>query len=155
VKKLLSLLSAFFAATVCILPATLSAQEFPNKPIRLLVPFTPGGGTDFISRIVATALTETLKWPVVIDNRPGASGNLAVAQAAQAVPDGYTIVMGQPDNMMVGPYLYPNVGYDTSKSFAPIVQVSETSNILVTNGAGSLVSVAVLISKGKTESGLK
>jgi tripartite-type tricarboxylate transporter receptor subunit TctC len=155
VKKLLSLLSAFFAATVCILPATLSAQDFPNKPIRLLVPFTPGGGTDFISRIVATALTETLKWPVIIDNRPGAAGNLAVAQAAQAAPDGYTIVMGQPDNMMVGPYLYPNVGYDTSKSFAPIVQVSETSNILVTNGAGSLVSVADLISKGKTESGLK
>jgi tripartite-type tricarboxylate transporter receptor subunit TctC len=63
--------------------------------------------------------------------------------------------MGQPDNMMVGPYLYPNVGYDTNKSFAPIVQVSETSNILVTNGAGSLVSVADLFNKGKTESGLK
>ena len=154
-KKFLSLLSVFFVATAFILPSNLSAQDFPNKPIRLLVPFTPGGGTDFISRIVATALTETLKWPVVIDNRPGASGNLAVAQAAQAVPDGYTIVMGQPDNMMVGPYLYPNVGYDTNKSFAPIVQVSETSNILVTNGAGSLVSVADLFNKGKTESGLK
>ena len=154
-KKITSLLSAVLAATVCLLPATLSAQDFPNKPIRLLVPFTPGGGTDFISRIVAAALTETLKWQVVIDNRPGASGNLAVAQTALAAPDGYTIVMGQPDNMMVGPYLYPNVGYDTVKSFAPIVQVSETSNILVTNGAGSLVTVTDLVGKGKTESGLK
>ena len=80
-----SLLSSSLLVTLLLLfSATLGAQDFPNKPIRLLVPFTPGGGTDFISRIVATALTETLKWPVVIDNRPGAAGNLAVAQAAQA-----------------------------------------------------------------------
>ncbi len=135
------------------------AQDYPSKPIRLLIPFTPGGGTDFVSRVVGTKLAETLKWQIVLENRPGAAGNLAIALAAQSAPDGYTIVMGQSDNMMLGPYLYANVGYDTIKSFAPIIQVSEAPLALVTNvppaGAqGGLKSVADLIAKGKAAPGI-
>ena len=135
------------------------AQDYPSKPIRLLIPFTPGGGTDFVSRVVGTKLAETLKWQIVLENRPGASGNLAIALAAQSAPDGYTIVMGQSDNMMLGPYLYANVGYDSIKSFAPIIQVSEAPLALVTNAptAGAqpgLRSVADLIAKGKAPSGI-
>ena len=144
---------------LAILPMVSQAQEYPSKPIRLLIPFTPGGGTDFVSRVVGAKLAETLKWQVVMENRPGASGNLAIALAAQSAPDGYTIVMGQSDNMMLGPYLYANVGYDSIKSFAPIIQVSEAPLALVTNApaAGAppgLKSVADLITKGKALTGI-
>lgn len=136
-----------------------TAQDFPSKPIKLLIPFTPGGGTDTVSRVVATALSEHMKWQVVPENRPGAAGNLAVAQAAQSAPDGYTIVMGQSDNMALGPHLYPNAGYDTLKSFVPIIQVSETPLAIVSNAApvGSqtrIASVADMIARGKTPTGL-
>ena len=138
-------------------PAAAQAADYPNKPIRLFIPFTPGGGTDFVSRVVATALAESVKWQVVPENRPGASGNLAIAQAAQAAPDGYTIVMGQSDNMGVGPHLYDNVGYDTIKSFVPIIQVSEAPLAIVSNaaaGPGRIGSVADMVAKGKTPNGL-
>ena len=151
-------LAATLGAVLGLVPLAAAAQDYPARPIRLLIPFPPGGGTDFVSRVVASALSETLKWQVIPENRPGAAGNLAIAQAAQAAPDGYTIVMGQSDNMALGPYLYANVGYDTIKSFAPIVQVSEASLALVTNAAGSaearLANVADLVRKGKTAAGL-
>jgi tripartite-type tricarboxylate transporter receptor subunit TctC len=130
------------------------AQEFPAKPIRLLIPFPPGGGTDFVSRIVANKLSETLKWNIVPENRPGASGNIAIEATAKAPADGYTIVMGQSDNMMLGPWLYPNIGYDTVKSFAPIIQVSGTSLAMVSAAGSVLALPADLVAKGKSAAGL-
>ncbi len=130
------------------------AQEFPTKPIRLLIPFPPGGGTDFVSRVVANKLADTLKWNVVPENRPGASGNIAIEATAKSPADGYTIVMGQSDNMMLGPWLYPNVGYDTVKSFAPIVQVSRTSLAMVSAARSPLASPADLVARGKSPAGL-
>jgi tripartite-type tricarboxylate transporter receptor subunit TctC len=148
------------AALAALLPLGALAQDaFPNKPIRLLIPFPPGGGTDTVSRVVATALSDQMKWRVVPENRPGAAGNLAVAQAAQAAPDGYTMVMGQSDNMALGPHLYPNVGYHTLNSFVPIIQVSETPLAIVGNAApaGNQVkmgNVADLLARGKSQAGL-
>ncbi len=130
------------------------AQEFPTKPIRLLIPFPPGGGTDFVSRVVANKLADTLKWNVVPENRPGASGNIAIEATAKSPADGYTIVMGQSDNMMLGPWLYPNVGYDTVKSFVPIVQVSRTSLAMVSAAKSPLASPADLVARGKSPAGL-
>ena len=147
-------------AAAALLPlGTLAQDAFPNKPIRLLIPFPPGGGTDTVSRVVANALTEQMKWRVVPENRPGAAGNLAVREAAQAAPDGYTIVMGQSDNMALGPHLYPNVGYDTIKSFVPIIQVSETPLAIVGNVAPAgnqvkMASLADLLARGKSQAGL-
>ncbi len=158
-KTLKPAMGGILGIILAVAPMVSQAQDYPSKPIRLLIPFTPGGGTDFVSRVVGAKLAETLKWQIVLENRPGASGNLAIALAAQSAPDGYTIVMGQSDNMMLGPYLYANVGYDTIKSFAPIIQVSEAPLALVTNApaAGAqpgLRSVADLITKGKASSGI-
>jgi len=147
-------------AIAALAPAAANAQaDYPSKPIRLFIPFTPGGGTDFVSRVVASKLSETLKWQVVPENKPGASGNLAIAEAARAAPDGYTIVMGQSDNMMLGPYLFANVGYDTVQSFVPIVQVSEAPLAIVSNAAPpagqvKLAKVSDMVAKGKTPAGL-
>lgn len=157
-KLLTATLGAILAATFALASPPVAAQDFPAKPIRLVIPFPPGGGTDFVSRVVATALAEHLKWQVVPENRPGASGNMAIAQVGQAAPDGYTIVMGQSDNMALGPHLYANVGYDTLRSFVPIVQVSEAPLALVTNASAAgplrLANVADLITKGKTGPGI-
>ncbi|MDB5899356.1 MAG: LacI family transcriptional regulator [Ramlibacter sp.] len=156
--KSLRLLAHAALAAAVLLPLATAAQDFPHKPIRLLIPFPPGGGTDTVSRVVATALTEQMKWQVVPENRPGAAGNLAIAQAAQAAPDGYTIVMGQTDNMGLGPHLYPNAGYDTLKSFVPIIQVSETPLAIVSSaasgGQGKIANVADMIAKGKSQAGV-
>jgi tripartite-type tricarboxylate transporter receptor subunit TctC len=157
-KLYIALAQATLAATA-LFPLAAAAQDFPTKPIRLLIPFPPGGGTDTVSRVVATALSEQMKWQVVPENRPGAAGNLAVAQAAQAAPDGYTIVMGQTDNMGLGPHLYPNAGYDTLKSFVPIIQVSETPLAIVSTAAATgsqakLANLADLLAKGKSQAGV-
>lgn len=131
-----------------------AAQDYPARPIRLLIPFPPGGGTDFVSRVVATKLSETLKWSVVPENRPGAAGNIAIEAAAKSPPDGYTIVMGQSDNMMLGPWLYPNVGYDTLTDFAPIVQVSVTPLAIVSAAQSALAAPADLLARARTASGV-
>ena len=152
--------SSLVALIAAIAATGVHAQaDYPAKPIRWLIPFTPGGGTDFVSRTVGTRLAETTKWTVLLENMPGAGGNLAIAAAAKAAPDGYTIVIGQTDNVMLGPWLYPNVGYDTVKSFAPIVQVSVAPLAIVSNaspGAGHprLGNAADMITRGKEASGL-
>ena len=157
-KHMTKVLGGILGAIVALVPAAAGAQDYPAKPIHLLIPFTPGGGTDLTSRVISSKLTEVLKWQVLPENRPGAAGNLAVELAAKSPADGYTIVVGQPDNVMIGPYLYANVGYDTLKSFVPIIQLSETSNALVTNAASGarppMTTMADLIAKGKTASGL-
>jgi len=143
------------AFALAALAAGACAQDYPSKPIRLLIPFPPGGGTDFVSRLVGTKLNDTLKWTVVLDNRPGASGNIALAEAAKSPPDGYTIVMGQSDNIMLGPWLYANVGYDTLKSFAPIVRVSTTPLAVVSAAQSRLAKPADLIAQGRTPAGVR
>ena len=143
------------ALALATLMGAAGAQEYPTRPIRLLIPFPPGGGTDFVSRVVGNKLAETLKWTVVLENRPGAAGNIALEQAAKSPPDGYTIVMGQSDNIMLGPWLYANIGYDTLKSFAPIVQVSVTPLAVVSASQSRLARPADLFALGKTPEGVR
>jgi len=130
-----------------VMPSQSRAQEYPSKPIKILIPFPPGGGTDFVSRLVGNKLAEITKWNVVLENKPGAGGNLAIAEAAKANPDGYTLVMGQTDNMMLGPWLYSNIGYDSVKSFAPVVQVSVTPGAVVSATNSDIKNAADLLKK--------
>jgi len=148
--------AAAFAVAALLATATpvAQAQEFPAKPIRLLIPFPPGGGTDIVSRIVGNKLTENTKWAVVLENRPGAGGNIAIETAAKAPADGYTIVMGQTDNVMLGPWTYTRIGYDTVRDLAPIVQVSKTALAIVSNGQGKLKTPADMVERGKSPAGL-
>ncbi|MBL8381529.1 MAG: tripartite tricarboxylate transporter substrate binding protein [Burkholderiales bacterium] len=149
------LAAAILAGTAA---GALAQADYPAKPIRWLIPFTPGGGTDFVSRTVGTRLAESTKWQIILENMPGAGGNLAIAAAAKAQPDGYTIVIGQTDNVMLGPWLYPNVGYDTVKSFAPIVQVSVAPLAIVSNvatGPGpKLANTADFLARGRSGAGV-
>ena len=132
-----------------------AAEQYPEQPIRIFVPFTPGGGTDFTSRIVGAKLAELTGWQIVIENRPGAGGNLAVEAASKAAPDGYTLVMGQTDNVMLGPWLYPSLTYDTVKSLTPIVEVSVTPAAIGSAASGSIKTPQDLVTKGKSAQGLR
>ncbi len=122
---------AVLALALAVTGATAFAQTaYPNKPIRLVVPFPPGGGTDLIARTVAQRLNEALKWTIVIDNRPGAGGNIGVEAVAKSAPDGYTLVIGQTSNLAVNPTLYPKLPYDPVKDFAPVVALSSSPIVI-------------------------
>ena len=142
------------AAVLAGVAASASAQAFPTKPIRLVIPFPPGGGTDFVSRTVGMKLAETTGWTVVLENRPGAAGNIAIAHTANSAPDGYTIVMGQSDNMMLGPWMLANAGYDTVKSFTPIVQVSAAPLVIAASITSKITGPAEMIAAGRTGKGI-
>jgi tripartite-type tricarboxylate transporter receptor subunit TctC len=119
------------AATLLALPRL--AHAWPDRSIRLIVPFAPGGGTDTTARIVAQALTERLGQSVVVENRAGAGGAIGMAQAAQAAPDGYTLVMGHVATHVVNMAVQRNPGYDTARDFVALGITSTAANILVVN----------------------
>src|SRR6478735_635073 len=109
-----------------------ASQDFPgNKPIRLIVPFPAGGGTDIFARVIGNKLTDTLKWVVVIDNKPGAGGNIGMDAVAKSPPDGYTLGLGQTSNLAINPTLYKKLPYDPLKDLVPVVLVADAPLVLV------------------------
>ena len=111
-------------------PAGRAAANFPSRPLRIIVPFPPGGGSDIVSRVVAQRLAESLGQPVVVENRPGASGNIGHALAAKAAPDGYTILLGS-SNFVANPGLLKNNPYDALKDFAAVTYAAGSPNVII------------------------
>lgn len=135
-------------------PAAGMAQAaFPSKPIRLIVPFPPGGGTDMIARTVAQKVADLNKWSVIVDNRPGAGGNLGVDAAAKSAPDGYTLVMGQTSNLAINPTLYTKLPYDPLKDLTPVALVSSSPIVMAVpvNSPFKTFADVVAASKGKPD----
>jgi tripartite-type tricarboxylate transporter receptor subunit TctC len=130
-----------------------SAQPYPSKPIRLVVPYPPGGTTDILARDVGQRLTEALGQPVVIDNRPGAAGNIGTEMVAKAVPDGYTLLMGTVNTHAINAGLYSKLPYDNIKDFAPVILVARVSNVLEVNPSVPVYTVADLIKLAKEKPG--
>lgn len=129
-----------------------SAQPYPSKPIRMLVPFPPGGGTDYIARLLGRDLTEMWGQTVLIENRPGASMMIASEIVAKAPPDGYTIIMSS-SNHTINPSLYSKIPYDTVKDFAPVTQVATSPFVLVTHPSLPVKSVKELIALARARKG--
>lgn len=140
------------ALAVCVTGASAQA-DYPNKPIRLIVPFPPGGGTDILARIVGNKLQENLKWVVVLDNRPGAGGNIGVDLAAKSPADGYTVVMGQTSNLAVNPTLYDKLPYNPIKDFAPVTTVATAPLVLVVPANSPFKTLADVINAAKAKPG--
>jgi tripartite-type tricarboxylate transporter receptor subunit TctC len=134
------------------LPAA-HAQSYPARPLRLIVPFSPGGSTDILSRALAQKLTEGLAQPVLIDNRPGAGGSIGAEAAAKSAADGYTILMGQLGPLAVSPALYKKLPYDPVKSFAPVSLMAIVPSVLVVNNSLPVASAAELIAYAKKNPG--
>lgn len=119
---------AIFAFATSMLPA--SAQDFPSKPIRIVVPFSPGGNIDITARALAPALGEALGVQVVVDNKPGAGGTIGTAQVVKSPPDGYTLVLGSTGTVTVAPTIYKNAGYDPTKDFTLIGPIHSVPLVL-------------------------
>jgi len=132
--------------------STLHAQSWPSKPIRLLVPFVPGGNVDITARAVAPGLQEILGQPVIVENRPGAGGTIAANQVAKAFPDGYTLLMGSTSTLGVAPALYKDV-YDPVKDFSPIVILQQVPFVLVAHPSVPVRTVGELVSLAKSRPG--
>jgi tripartite-type tricarboxylate transporter receptor subunit TctC len=129
------------------------AQDYPNRPITLVVPFPPGGSTSIVARIIADKMSESLGQQIVIDNRGGAGGTIGSRAVAKSPGDGYTILLGYTGTLAIGPSLYPNVGYDPRKDFAPIGMIGHAPNSLVVHPSFPARSVKELVDYAKANPG--
>ncbi|HUG59049.1 MAG TPA: tripartite tricarboxylate transporter substrate binding protein [Candidimonas sp.] len=152
-KKLLSYMAAAVSAGALSLgAATASAESYPTQPIRLIVPFGAGGTTTILARMMADKLAQGLGQPFIVDNRPGAGGNIAFELVARAKPDGYTLLMG-PIGLAINPAIYPSLPFDPLKDFDPISLYGGVANILVVNSSLPIHSVKELIDYAKKNPG--
>jgi tripartite-type tricarboxylate transporter receptor subunit TctC len=133
--------------------STANAETYPDRAIRIVVPFPAGGGTDALTRQLATALTTKLNWVVTVDNKPGAGGNLALDNVAKAKPDGYTFVMAQTDNVVLNPLLYTKLSYDPVKDLEAVVPVASGAAVLVVRADSPYKTLADVVAAAKAKPG--
>jgi tripartite-type tricarboxylate transporter receptor subunit TctC len=149
-----SLLAAvFLSLTVALFAGAAMAQAYPVKPIRMIVPFPPGGGTDIAARAIANKLSEDLKWTFVVENKPGAGGNLGVEQAVKSPADGYTLVIGQTSNLAINPTLYAKLPYDSLRDLSPVALIVSAPVVLVVALNSRYASLGDLLAAAKTDPG--
>ncbi len=129
--------------------ASTTAQDYPARPIRIIVPFTAGAGVDIVARAVGVSLTEAWKQSMVIDNRPGAGGTIAGELVARANPDGYTLMLGNVSTLAIAPALNPKLSYQPLRDFAPITLITNSENVLVLHASVPATSVKELIAYAK------
>jgi len=143
--------SGFFAALL--FAASVHAQNYPNQPIKLIVPWPPGGGVDTSARIISQPLSERLGQSIVVENRGGAGGNIGTEAAAKAKPDGYTLLMGSSSPNAINIHIYPRLPFDPARDFTPIVYVTAVPNILVVPGSSPFNSAPDLLAHIKANPG--
>jgi tripartite-type tricarboxylate transporter receptor subunit TctC len=142
------LVACVLASAVC------HAQTYPTKPVRLIIPFAPGGGNDILGRLIGGKLAELIGQQVVIDNRAGAGGTIGAELAAKAVPDGYTLVIGHIGTLAVNPTLYPKLAYDPLRDFQPISLFAKVANMMVIHPSLPARSVKDLIALARAKPGM-
>lgn len=146
ISVLIGVLGVLFATAV-------GAQPYPNKPIRIIAPFPPGGVADVLARAIQPGLQEALGQQVIIDNKPGAGGNIGADLVARADPDGYTLLLASAGILTINEFLYSKMPFDPGKAFAPITVVGDMPNIVVVNPKTGLKTLKELIDKAKAEPG--
>ncbi|MCW5231774.1 tripartite tricarboxylate transporter substrate binding protein [Verminephrobacter eiseniae] len=145
--------AAWLALALAALPAgsPLAQPGYPGRPIRLVVPFPPGSGSDITARTVAQKMAEQNHWSVLVDNRPGAGGNLGVDSVAKSAPDGHTLVLGQTNNLAINPTLYPQLPYDPLKDLVPVALLSSSPIVLVTSLKSAFKTYADVVAAARMQ----
>ena len=144
---------ASLALLFVLAPIGVGAQSFPSKPVKIIVPSTPGDGSDILARAIAQKLTERWGQPVLVENRPGAGGVVGTEAAARSPADGYTVIMGNAGSHAINQALYPKLSYDVVRDFAPITLVASAPNVFVVHPAVPARTVAEFIALAKKEPG--
>ncbi|HVF63353.1 MAG TPA: tripartite tricarboxylate transporter substrate binding protein [Casimicrobiaceae bacterium] len=155
-KDFVRMITRFVALGLIALTITpdVQAQDaWPSRPLRIVVPFAPGGTTDLLGRIVADGLSKALGQPVVVENKAGAGGNVGAAEVARAAPDGYTLMMGTPGPLAINRHVIANTPYQADKDFAAVSHVADVPNVILANPASGLRSVADLIAAARARPG--
>ena len=150
-SSILKPLGALFALGACAVTAT--AQTYPAKQVRIVVPFAPGGGTDIAARVLAQKLSERLGQSFIVDNRPGASGIIGTELVAKAAPDGYTLLVGSQTVMAVVPAMYGKLNYDTVRDFTPIIRIIDTPTLIAVHPSLPVRTIRELIALAKARPG--
>lgn len=153
VSRRILLCATFAASLVAALPASAQPADWPNKPLKLIVPFPPGGAADAVGRVVAEKLSEVLKQPVVVENKAGAGTAIAADAAAKAAPDGYTLSLAPAGQLTILPHLNKSLSYDPFKSFAPVSLVAEVPYVIGASAETPATSLKDLIAAAKKEPG--
>ncbi len=143
----LALVVALFAVS------GVNAQSWPQKPVRVIVPFAPGGASDLMPRLVAEKLTAMWGQPVLMENRPGAAGNIGMEAGAKSAPDGYTLVSAPNGNLVVNPHMYSRLNYDVFKDLAPVTRIAAVQNVLVVHPDVPAASVKELVALARAKPG--
>ena len=146
-------IGAAVVALVTLSALTVDAQPFPSKPVKIIVPSTPGDGSDILARSIGQKLTERWGQPVLVENRPGAGGVIGTEAAAKSPADGYTVIMGNAGSHAINQALYPKLSYDVVRDFAPITLVASAPNVFVVNPSVPAKTVAEFIALAKKEPG--
>lgn len=141
------------AAAMLLAAFAAQAQDYPNKPIRVLVPFAPGGAVDTTARVLAQAMTQRIHWQFVIENRPGGNGFIATTAVAKSAPDGYTLLMAHTGEFAVNPALFDNVPYELERDFAPITMVSDAPMLYLANAQAPFNNFRELLAAAKAKPG--
>jgi len=129
---------------------SVAADDYPARPVRIVIPFTPGGGSDSLGRLVAQKLSESLKQQFIVENKPGAGGSIGTREVASAAPDGYTLLIGTSSTHGINPWIYPKLGYDALKDFAQVSMLATTEYSLSVPASLPVKSVAELIKLGQS-----
>src|ERR1700741_2488397 len=151
--RLVVLLAAALIAVLATQAAPAWAQDYPTRPITLIVPYAAGGGNDLMARTAAEKMSKTLGHQIVIENKGGAGGSIATRQVAKAAPDGYTLGLGGTGTLAINPTLYGNVGYDPRKDFAPVGLIATSALVVVVNPQVEAKTIPELIALAKKEPG--
>ena len=154
IREQLTLLAIAAASLSVFAAGPAASQSYPHRPIKIVVPFPPGGPSDLVSRAVADGLSSRFGHPVVIEHRPGGGGGtVGAAAAATAQPDGYTLLLSPPGPLVTAATIYRNVGYDPAKSFSPIAKLFKSPHVLVTNSSVPAQSIQDLVALAKQNPG--
>lgn len=151
-RRALVACAATFTTSLIALPA-LAQSGWPDKPVRFIVPYTPGGATDAVTRLIAQKISDDTQWVFIVDNRAGGNGNIGMDAVAKAKPDGYTIGMGQTANLAINPTLFPKMSYDALKDVVPVAIVASQPVVLVVRADAPFKTLADVVAAARAKPG--